>query len=436
MDPMEFGSLIFKSTSGGVDTYVVQFSSSNVAKIEVYETEESLINKVIIFKYGLARLEFQDTMDKNSPNKFYRVIGKNKYTIEEGKVQYLESKKIMYFIQKAKAAKAQKDNIMTMDIETYGISDPSSNIGATILIPYCISFYKKDTAKKIKENILTLDIETYSKANLINLGEILIPYCISFYDGVSSKSFYLTDFKNSNDMIIECLKSIFIKDYNKNIIYVHNLAKFDSIFWLNSLADLGIVHPVINKDRLISIKVVAKIDDELITLTFFDSYQLLPSSLANLTKSFNVTLKGSLDHALINSAAELGNLDYYKDEAIKYCELDCVSLFELLIKFNEYIFNMYKVNIVNYPTLPSLSFGIFRSSFIEDNKITQLSGQISKDLRIGYTGGAVDMYIPKGPLLETDQIYVYDVNSLYPYVMANFYMPMPTELMYTHKVQR
>ena len=54
-----------------------------------------------------------------------------------------------------------------------------------------------------------------------------------------------------------------------------------------------------------------------------------------------------------------------KNETLKYCINDCISLYEVLIKFNQFIFNKFKLNIHNYPTLPSLTFGIFRSNFLE-----------------------------------------------------------------------
>jgi hypothetical protein len=37
---------------------------------------------------------------------------------------------------------------------------------------------------------------------------------------------------------------------------------------------------------------------------------------------------------------------------------------------------------------------------MEANTIPQLSGKIANDIRQGYTGGAVDMYIPSNNLLE------------------------------------
>jgi hypothetical protein len=61
-----------------------------------------------------------------------------------------------------------------------------------------------------------------------------------------------------------------------------------------------------------------------------------------------------------------------------------------------------------------------------ENTIPQLSGKIADDIRSGYTGGAVDMYIPESP--KGVIINAYDVNSLYPSQMQSQLLPtgMPT----------
>jgi hypothetical protein len=59
------------------------------------------------------------------------------------------------------------------------------------------------------------------------------------------------------------------------------------------------------------------------------------------------------------------------------------------------IYELFKINIHKYPTLSSLAFGIFRTHFLKNDVIPQLSGKIAKDIREGYTGGAVDVYIPQ-----------------------------------------
>jgi len=90
------------------------------------------------------------------------------------------------------------------------------------------------------------------------------------------------------------------------------------------------------------------------------------------------------------------------------------------------IFDLFAKNIHFYPTLSSLAFAIYRSNFMVENTIPQLSGKIADDIRSGYTGGAVDMYIPESP--KGVIINAYDVNSLYPSQMQSQLMPtgMPT----------
>jgi DNA polymerase type B, organellar and viral len=73
-------------------------------------------------------------------------------------------------------------------------------------------------------------------------------------------------------------------------------------------------------------------------------------------------------------------------EAIKYCKMDCISLYQVILKFNSLIFGNFNKNIHNYPTLPSLAFAIFRSNFMSEENIPKLTGNINKDIREGYTG--------------------------------------------------
>jgi hypothetical protein len=73
-----------------------------------------------------------------------------------------------------------------------------------------------------------------------------------------------------------------------------------------------------------------------------------------------------------------------------------------------------------------LAFAIYRSNFFIDDdnsiKIPKIHGNVYNFIKTGYSGGAVDVYIPKS--LKDVLVYRYDVNSLYPYIMANFEMPV------------
>jgi hypothetical protein len=95
-----------------------------------------------------------------------------------------------------------------------------------------------------------------------------------------------------------------------------------------------------------------------------------------------------------------------------------------MIKFIKMIFDLYKININKYPTLPSLAFGLFRTHYVNDNGffIPMLSGQTANQIRLSYTGGSTDMFIPSNNLKEL--VYCYDINGLYAYVMKQFLMPV------------
>lgn len=108
-----------------------------------------------------------------------------------------------------------------------------------------------------------------------------------------------------------------------------------------------------------------------------------------------------------------------KNESIKYCIQDCTNLYQIIDNFNYYIFDLFNLNIHNYPTLPSLAFGIYRSKYLKNYKIPLITGQIFNDIRKSYTGGSTDMYIPYGK-----NIFAYDVNSLYPFVMKDYPIPI------------
>jgi hypothetical protein len=53
------------------------------------------------------------------------------------------------------------------------------------------------------------------------------------------------------------------------------------------------------------------------------------------------------------------------------------------------------------------------------NKLPITTGKIYKDIKKSYTGGAVDVYLPYG-----ENLYLYDINSLYPSAMKRFPMPV------------
>jgi len=290
-----------------------------------------------------------------------------------------------------------------------------------------------------------MDLET------IIINSKLYPYLLCWYDGTISKSYYNNitindDIKLLEDkiknMMTNMVNDICIKQYKGYKIYLHNLSKFDGIFLVKYLSIIGIVNPIVHKGRIISIEFTFN----KININFKDSYLMLPSSLRKLSTSFKVENKKGIFPVLFNNVNYIGevpDISYFKNitleeysnyknnfnnsswnfktEAIKYCELDCISLFQILSKFNISIFNLYKNNIRKYPTLPSLAFGIFRSKYNKKQLIHMISITIYNEIKKSYTGGAVDMYLPSN---NNKTLYAYDVNSLYPYIMNNYKLPV------------
>jgi hypothetical protein len=108
------------------------------------------------------------------------------------------------------------------------------------------------------------------------------------------------------------------------------------------------------------------------------------------------------------------------NETIFYCEQDCRTLYFVIDEFGKEIYKLFKISISKTPTISSLAFRIFRSSYIYDHtKIAIINNELYDFLYKGFYGGAVDAYIPFG-----ENIKCYDVNSLYPNSMFNNPIPV------------
>jgi hypothetical protein len=75
-----------------------------------------------------------------------------------------------------------------------------------------------------------MDIETFIKDN------VHVPFCISVYNGENKFSYCITDYKNSEDMIINCIKELMVKIYDNYKIYIHNLSRFDANFFIKNIS--------------------------------------------------------------------------------------------------------------------------------------------------------------------------------------------------------
>ena len=106
---------------------------------------------------------------------------------------------------------------------------------------------------------------------------------------------------------------------------------------------------------------------------------------------------------------------------------DSIALYNALVKAQELYHSKYQVDITTIVSLPALALKIFRMKFL-DKLIPILNGVTDRFIRGSYYGGAVDFYKATNihaDINERENLYYYDVNSLYPYAMLK---PMPMNL--------
>jgi hypothetical protein len=314
------------------------------------------------------------------------------------------------------------------------------------VLPYNLNFMESlDSSKEANwysNKVITLDIETVTRNNVIT------PYAVGIYDGSTYQSFYLTDFKDVDHIMLKALRYLKQAKYNGYTVYAHNLSNFDSIFLLKYLVILSPNHklnPIMRSGKLISLVFNFNIGKLACSIRFNDSLNLLPSSLSKLAKSFNVeTQKDVFPYEFANKVSldyvgSIPDISYFnninivdyisyvqrfvddtwslKNETLFYLKADCVSLYQVIQAFGNIMFNDHKIDITTTPTLPSLAFKAYRTDYIKTRNIPLIDEGLYNILVNAYYGGLVDHYIPYGK-----NLYYYDVNSLYPYAMTN---PMP-----------
>jgi len=292
---------------------------------------------------------------------------------------------------------------------------------------------------EITNKFITMDIETFIKDG------IHIPYCISWFDGENTFFYYLTDYKDSNSMIINCIHELMIKKYDNYKVYIHNLARFDSIFLLKILANLGYVKPIIHNNKIISI--TFGLNGYIVQ--FRDSKQILLNPLRDLGKSFGVKVQKSVfPYTFVNEnnfnynawlpefkerregKLHSYNLEFNKlslfdnldllNQFVQYAKQDSISLLKALLKAQLIYIKEHEVDIASVWSTSTLSLKIFRQEFLKTD-IPILTNKLDEIIRLSYIGGSTDYYIKYGEGLKH-----YDVNSLYPKAMCN---PMPLKFL-------
>lgn len=248
---------------------------------------------------------------------------------------------------------------------------------------------------------------------------------------------FISDFyKKSDKMIFDFLRRLKHAAVNNGIqdVYFHNLGGFDGIFLLRYFAKYDEdyqIKTVVKNNKIYQISVYGKKNvhnnqndnkkkNTKISLLYNlkDSLLLLSGSLESLAMTLCPELgtKESIDHQNVR----IDNLDENKNKLLSYMKQDIYMLGGIMLKAQEIIWNQYKIDITDCLTVSSLAMRIFRTIYydIQSFPIHKPNRNMDTFIRRGYYGGHAEVYKPYGT-----NLYQYDINSLYPYVMKTFDLP-------------
>ena len=227
---------------------------------------------------------------------------------------------------------------------------------------------------------------------------------IGFYDGKSFLHF------EDLQVFLDYVRN----NFNGNDIYAHFGGKYDFNFIIGAaiLNARCEVRNLIPRGSGILCFELLFLDDKgnpFKKVSMRDSSGLLPMGLANLTKSFDVEhKKGVIDYLKI---------DKITPELLEYLESDCRGLYEVLDKYNHWPLIEFAGGAY---TMASQAMKVLRT-FLEE-PLNSCPDRIDAFVRKGYFGGRTEIF---RPLFNDSKqsLKVFDVNSLYPFVMRTFEMP-------------
>ena len=219
------------------------------------------------------------------------------------------------------------------------------------------------------------------------------------------------------------------EDGEEKILYFHNL-KFDGSYILNWLLRNGYTQVESEaRQKIKPYEFTANVDEMGswysinvnigdVQVTILDSLKLLPMSIAAIADGFELEIKkGSIDY---NKERPKGYIPTAEEAEYQYN--DCWILGNALKKFEEIVGSKPKTTIAS-TALKDFKSIIGYKKFNEMYK-NKLTDKIDNDIRTGYCGGLCYLNPDfKEQLLTVSSI---DVNSMYPSIMYDYYLPYGT----------
>lgn len=142
-----------------------------------------------------------------------------------------------------------------------------------------------------------MDLETRA------MNGVLEAICVSVFDGKECQTFFISDYANSEQMLLASLRYLLQPRFRGYKVYLHNFSYFDGVFLLKHIPSVcQKVTPIIRDGRIISLKI--KYGKNYL-ITIFDSMNLLPAALEALARTFQVENKGIFPHNFVNNRSDI-----------------------------------------------------------------------------------------------------------------------------------
>ena len=247
---------------------------------------------------------------------------------------------------------------------------------------------------------VTVDIETSPDDGVIAVGVCIdgIVHCFENWEGFWD--FYCNFLKQNK----------YASKYRR--LYAHNGAGFDWLSFIqwakgsDRIQKLDYIH-----SESFGIGVNITVDNVILKLR--DSYRLLPSSLASLSKTYKIA-QGKIHLDVLPHILKVENPKLFWE----YLRHDVIALQEILYLFWVQIYDLVG-SIEELPmTLPALAMKLWRMT-LKEPIYTTWNKQLKEFERRAYSGGRTECYEAG----ETD-VRIYDANSEYPTVMLSGQYPL------------
>lgn len=244
---------------------------------------------------------------------------------------------------------------------------------------------RKKHASAVKIGVLDLETEPFDNENMTEIQ----PFLAVLYLGEDMPPIVIWD--EDYRRLMERVRDVIADLPDRYIIYAHNGGRFDFLFLLRELRG-----EVMFKGRaLMSARIGAH--------ELRDSFHIIPEALKNANR------KMEIDYALFKK----GRRHAYQREITEYCIDDCKSLYEIV--------TLFKDQFGTPLTIGQAAMAQIKKRYSYD----KLSPSTDKFFRNWFFGGRVECL--KTGIYDPTKYFLYDVNSMYPYVMSKYPHPITSE---------